>query len=224
MMTQMPGLGTLAMILCISSIPAIAALIWFRLKRWPFSWPRFAFSLLAGATAVFPALLLQEIIPFGGRWAVLARAFTEELSRLPLLAILFFAFSRFRSAAQHTVNEGNAFAQGIAGASGFVSGLGFALLETTVYGASNPFNALLRILTTAPMHAACGFRVGSSIAQFKQSPARASAQFLSAVVIHSAYNLMLEIPGSLPPIAAVLIALSACASAVQSIWIDMKKQ
>jgi RsiW-degrading membrane proteinase PrsW (M82 family) len=104
-----------------------------------------------------------------------------------------------------------------ASAAGLIAGLGFAILESAVYGAANPGNALLRAFTAAPLHGACGSRVGASVVLLREHPVQAVSRFLTAVVIHGIYNFMLIIPGRLPPLTAVLIALSALASAVVTI-------
>ena len=238
----MSGAGVLVILLLISSIPAIAVFAWFRLARYPFSPARFSVSLLAGSASFFPALVLQNMLAgWGGlfrvmgKWSLVAEIFvrialTEELSRLLLLAILFSLIRRFGQAAAEEANprqnpDGVKIPAVImAGAAGLIAGLGFALLESAVYGASNPANALLRAFTAAPLHGACGFRVGSSIAMFRESPAQAVFRFLRAVVIHGIYNFMLLIPGTLPPIAAVLIALFTLAAAVVEIRNGMREE
>jgi RsiW-degrading membrane proteinase PrsW (M82 family) len=170
-----------------------------------------------------------------GKWGPVAeifiRAFTEELSRLIMLIILFFGIHRLNAIRQPeqalanlpdsnltpTISD-----ETMAGAAGLIAGLGFAILESAVYGASNPANALLRTFTAAPLHGACGFRVGSAAIMFKDHPIYALFRFLSAVIIHGIYNFMLRIPGVFPSIAAVLIALSALASSVLVIRNGMK--
>jgi len=231
----MPGFGVLIILLFISSIPAIAVFIWFRFARYPFSLPRFSFSLLAGAISFFPALLLQSVFTAGseifyaaGKWGFIAEifvriAFTEEFSRLIILIILFFIMRRLGSARQQEPGlSANISAETMASASGLIAGLGFAILESAVYGASNPGNALLRTFTAAPLHGACGFRAGSSIAMFPDRPVQAIFRFLSAIVIHGIYNFMLIIPGFFPSIAAILIALSALATSIMAIRSGMK--
>lgn len=225
----MSGFGVLFILLFISSIPAIAVCIWFRLARYPFSLPRFSFSLLAGAVSVFPALLLQsiftarsEILYAAGKWGITADifvriAFTEEFSRLIMLIILLSAIRRFTAARQVNIS-----ADTMASASGLIAGLGFAILESAAYGASNPDNTLLRTFTAALLHGACGFRAGSAIALFPERPVQAVFRFLSAVVIHGIYNFMLIIGGFFPPIAAILIAISALATSVLAIHNGMK--
>jgi len=209
----------LFILIIISSIPAIAVFVWFRLARYPFSMPWFSTALLAGAASFFPALLLQNVLRAGSgifrlsdKWGRFAEIFirialTEELSRFLILLILFTVILR---AAEKPISI-------MANAAGLVAGLGFAILESAVYGASNPGNALLRAFTAAPLHGACGSRVGSSVVLMREHPVQGILRFLSAVALHGAYNFMLNIPGRFPPIAAVLIAISALVSAIQAI-------
>jgi RsiW-degrading membrane proteinase PrsW (M82 family) len=230
----MSGVGVLIILLFISSIPAIAVFLWFRLAHYPFSLRRFSFALLAGATSFFPALFLQNIFPAGsqifhglGKWSLVAEifirtAFTEEFSRLIILGILFFIIHRLSST--NAIPGTHISAITIASATGLIAGLGFAILESAVYGASDPVNPLLRIFTAAPLHGACGFRVGIAAITFPKSPLPAIFRFLTAVAIHGIYNFMLIIPGIVPSVAAVLIALSALASAIVTIRAGMKDE
>ena len=232
----MSGAGVLVILLLVSSIPAIAVFVWFRLERYPFSPARFSAALLVGAGSFFPALLLQNILARGsgvfsiaGKWGLIAEIFvrialTEEISRLLVLAVLFFAIRRLSRAGQIDQNPGNTGISPVimAGTAGLIAGLGFAILESAVYGASNPGNALLRAFTAAPLHGACGFRVGSSIEMWRENHLQAVFRFLRAVVIHGVYNFMLLIPGILPPIAAILIALSTLATSVVTIRSGMR--
>jgi RsiW-degrading membrane proteinase PrsW (M82 family) len=229
----MSGLWVLLLLIFVSAIPAIAVFMWFRAARYPFSLTRFLISLLAGAAAFFPALILQNIFPAGGdvfsarKWTLFARGFvrvamTEELSRFVILALLFYItgyFEKENSFKAKTDNSVPALSYGavIRGtAVGLVAGLGFAILESAAYAASDAGIALLRVFTTAPLHAACGSRVGGSAALFLTNPVQAVFRFFSAVAIHSIYNYMVVLPG-FPGIAAILIALSTLASSVLSI-------
>jgi RsiW-degrading membrane proteinase PrsW (M82 family) len=241
----MPGVGVLFFLIFVSSIPAIAVFLWFSVARYPFSLLRFSFSLLAGAISFFPALILQNIFTADneffytmGKWGLVTKifvriAFTEELSRLIMLMILFFGIhqlSVIRQRGQTLAGQsGTSLTPAVsddtmAGASGLIAGLGFAILESAVYGASNPVNPLLRIFTAAPLHGACGFRVGSAAILFKDHPIQASFRFFSAVIIHGIYDFMLIIPGIFPPIVAVLIALTTLASSVVVIRNGMKSE
>jgi len=230
----MSGLLVLFLLIFVSSIPAIAVYIWFRIAHYPFPLIRFLFSLLVGAAALFPALFLQNLfpafLPAVGKWALLSQIFirvalTEELSRLLMLFILFWINNRFPSGTSAYRDEAPS-----AGSTqplsysivkwgtavGMVAGLGFAILESAVYGASDTGVLLLRAFTTAPLHGACGSRVGAAAVMFRSHPLQALFRFLTAVAIHGIYNFMIIMPG-FPSIAAVLIALSAFASSILSL-------
>jgi RsiW-degrading membrane proteinase PrsW (M82 family) len=229
----MSGLWVLFLLIFVSSIPVIAVYIWFRIARYPFSLVRFLFSLLAGGAALFPALFLQNFFhgffPVVGRWALLSQIFirvalTEELSRLLMLFIFFWISSRFLPGS--AVYRGGAQDAGSAQslsysivkqgtAAGLVAGLGFAILENVIYGAMDT-GVLLRRVFTAPLHSACGSRVGAAAVLFRSHPIQALLRFLTSVAIHGIYNFMINMPG-FPSIAAVLIALSAFASSILSI-------
>jgi RsiW-degrading membrane proteinase PrsW (M82 family) len=218
-------LQVLFLLIFISSIPVLAVFIWFRVAKHPFSSVKFSLALLAGAAAVFPALFLQIILPGSfhvtGRWTLFFEIFirialTEELSRLLMLFILFWIYNRIGSnkTAGGDLTQPvsfNKFKQ--ATAAGLIAGLGFALLESAIYGASNTGVLLLRAFTTAPLHGACGSRVGAAVIMFRENPVQALSRFLTATVIHGIYNFMIIMPG-FPSIAAVLIALSALASSI----------
>jgi len=220
----MSGILALLVIILISSIPVIAVFIWFRIAKYQFTPVRFLFALLTGAAAFFPALILQEIFTFPfsttGRWALFLQvfvrvAFTEEISRLIMLFLFFLISSRikshentFKPLSFNTVRNGTA--------TGLVVGLGFALLESAVYGASNSGVLMLRAFTAAPLHGACGSRIGAAAVMFRTSPAQALLRIGAATAIHGIYNFMVTIPG-IPSLAAVLIAFSALFSAIISI-------
>jgi len=232
----MSGVGVLVILLLISSIPAIAVFIWFRLAHYPFSLPRFSFALLTGAASFFPALFLQNFLAAGSKmvhitdkWRLIVEIFirialTEELSRFIMLIILFLVIRRLSIIKQiEEPAPGTVISDlSMASTTGLVAGFGFAIIESAVFGVSNPHNILLRIFTSAPLHGACGFRVGSAIAMSRKSPIQAFFRFFSAVAIHGAYNFMLEIPGLFPSIFAVLIALFALTSCILTIHTDMK--
>ena len=219
-------MAALFIIIFISSILAIAVFIWFRLARSPFGMPLFSAALLAGASSIFPALFFQYLFPAGsgifhlsGKWGLFAEIFirialTEELSRFLILLILFAIIRRISGDSAGIM----------ANTAGLVAGLGFAILESSVIGASNFDITPLRAFTAAPLHGACGSRVGSSVVLLRQHPVLGIIRFLSAVALHGAYNFMLNIPGRLPSIAAGFIAVSALVSAIQVIRIEMKAE
>ena len=223
----MSGLWVLIMLILASSIPAMAIYLWFRIARYQFSAVRFLLILLVGATAFFPALILQNLFPWdlvlGDRWGLMGHmfiriAFTEEFSRL-LVLLVYLKISRWLDSTQLKSKETNSVtvqtdseinqAQGCA--VGLVAGLGLAILESAAYGAAGTGVILLRLFTAAPLHAACGARVGAAAVLLGFRPARSFFRFLTAVAIHGIYNYMIMLPGPFS-LVAVLIAISALAS------------
>ncbi|MCL2244026.1 MAG: PrsW family glutamic-type intramembrane protease [Treponema sp.] len=220
----MSAIWILLVIILISSIPVFAVYIWFRIAKYQFTPVRFLFALLAGAAAFFPALLLQNFLTFSyattGRLALLLQvfvrvAFTEEISRLLMLFLFFLISSRINPQesiimplSYNTIRNG--------AATGLIAGLGFALLESAVYGASNSGILMLRVFTAAPLHGACGSRIGAAAVLFRTNPIQALLRVVTATAIHGVYNFMVTIPG-VPSVAAVLIAISALLTAIISI-------
>jgi len=209
-------------LILVSSLPMIAVYIWFRLAKYQFSLIRFLFALLAGGAAFFPALILQDLINISiphSRAALFYHGFvrialTEETSRLLLLLVFFFINGLIKPA----VNTDQPVSYNVvkkATATGLVAGLGFAILETAVYAASN-INVLLLRIVTAALHAACGSRVGAAAAMLRTNPMQAIFRIITATAIHGVYNLMVIRPG-VSSIAAVLIAISALSTAIMTI-------
>jgi RsiW-degrading membrane proteinase PrsW (M82 family) len=229
----MSGLWILALLILISAIPVFAAFLWFRFIRVPFTPAKFILFFLAGAAAFFPALLLQSFFPAAanfpsgpaGRWILFRRIFfrialTEELSRLMVLSLVFWILGRLeRKDAPETRPDYSSVS--LASAGGLVAGLGFAVLEGAAYGASNAGLVLLRAFTAAPLHAACGARVGAAAVLFRGRTVQALFRFLAAASIHGIYNFMIVMPG-FPAIAAVFVALCALASSAAGIKVKQR--
>ncbi len=236
----MPGSLVLLVLILISAVPVIAVYIWYRLAKYQFSLIWFLFALFAGATAFFPALFLQNLLPFsipaGGRLDLFYRFFiriasTEEISRLLMLFFFFFISSRVTKESNHTFGT-NSFGmeqfpswdkvrKGAAG--GLVAGLGFSILESARYAANDMsvYIILLRIFTAA-LHAACGSRVGAASVLFRSNPLQAFMRLITAIAIHGIFNFMAALPG-FPSLMAILIAVSAVASSILTIrskWND----
>jgi len=220
----MYGSWVILLILALSSIPVIIVYIWFRLAKYKFSPVWFLLSLLTGAAAFFPALVLQDFLNFpiasSARlqlfYHVFIRiAFTEELSRL-LMLFIFILISRRIAQKSGFSSDGiiSMYAVSKGAATGLVAGLGFAILESAVYTDTGVL--LLRAVTAAPLHAACGSRVGMAAVMFRTNPVQSFMRLFTATVIHGIYNIMIVIPG-VPSIAAVLIAFSALISSVVAI-------
>jgi RsiW-degrading membrane proteinase PrsW (M82 family) len=232
----MSGLGVLLLLFFISALPVILAILWFRLSRFPMSLPRCLCALLAGAAALFPALFLQRLLlisgfpEYGGRWGPLLQVFvrialTEEFSRLLALFFFFLAAGDFKKTDplrfEGDRSGGTSGPRGVGAAAwgaaaGLLAGLGFSIIENAAYGAADFRITLPRIFTAAPLHGACGARIGSALLIFKEQPRYAAFRFFTAVLIHGIYNILIARSG-VSVLLGVLISLFALASSALEI-------
>jgi RsiW-degrading membrane proteinase PrsW (M82 family) len=211
----MNGLWILLLLITISALPVLAVLIWIRLRRLPVRPPWFLLTLLGGALSLGLAAVLQSLFPKteeAGLGALLVKIFiqialTEELGRLVVFFFLLKLARRFNKEA-----ESPAFAA----IAGLIGGLGFAVIETAMYGVGNFNIALGRAVTTAPLHGACGARIGLAVFHLRDAPVRALVRFLYAVGLHGMYNFMILSQG-VPMIFPILIAFTALFSSIQLI-------
>jgi len=218
----MSGSLVLIILILVSSLPIIAVFIWFRAAKYQLSLIQFLLALLTGAAAFFPALIMQSVLLLAsitrGRIALFYEyfvriAFTEELGRFILLSIFFWINSRInpdenlsKPLTFNMVKKGTAI--------GLIAGLGFSILESARYAASDmALSIVLLRFFTAALHGACGARIGSAVAIFHISPIQAFLRIVTATAIHGIYNFMVTIPG-IPSIAAILIAISALVTAI----------
>lgn len=217
----MIGFPILFFLIIVSALPVFLIFIWFRAGKYPLGPRWFLCALLGGVVSLFLAALLQSLFSRGGAILLGSQVFkifiqialTEELSRLPVLFLLLLLWRRrgknFGPVADSPVPSFWA-------ATGLLSGLGFAVVETASYSAVNPGLALLRAFTAALLHGACGARAGLTVISLKTKPLRALFRFLTAVTLHGMYNLMILSPG-LPAVFSVFIAFSAIASSLLTI-------
>jgi len=202
----------------ISSLPIVAVYIWLRSAKYQVSTVWFLFALLTGATAFFPALILQEFVIFSsftqGRAALFFNYFirialTEELSRLLMLVIFFWINSQFQKEPITEISRG--------ATAGLIAGFGFSILESARYAAGGlDISIMFLRIFTAALHGACGSRIGAAAILFRTNPVKALLRIFTAVAIHGVYNFMVTMPGLLS-IAAFLIAVSALITAILTI-------
>ncbi|MDR1374269.1 MAG: PrsW family intramembrane metalloprotease [Treponema sp.] len=213
----MNGLWVLILLILISALPVLLAYIWFRLSKFPISLPWFLLSLLGGAAALVAAALMQSLAPGSDKttlWVVLYTIFIriallEEAGRFVVLFLIFGLVRRVKK-------EHAPLTSAYCAATGLLAGLGFAVIETASYGAADMSIALLRAFTAAPIHGACGSRVGLAALKCARSPVHCVAWFLSAVIIHGVYNFLLVSPGT-SRILPILIAFVMLISSVRII-------
>jgi RsiW-degrading membrane proteinase PrsW (M82 family) len=213
----MTGILILILLVFIAALPIAPVFIWFRVIRFPLSLRWFLISLAAGAVALLPAGFLQTLFPPAfsiDLGTVLFKIFvqvalTEETGRLAMLFLLLQVRRRFPDSSP-------AASLSFGAAAGLLAGLGFAVIETAFYGAADPGAALLRAFTAAPLHGACGCRVGLAAAGLPRSPFRALVSFLYAVAVHGMYNFMALNPG-LSPVFPAALAFTALLSSIRVI-------
>ena len=204
----MKGIIILLLMILAAALPAILVFFWFRAKKTEVTLPWFLVSLAAGIISLLAAAIIQSIFPpfikdgqsglgpvfFG---IFIRIALVEETSRFLILFPVIKTSMR-----SSRINSSFAASLGLA------AGLGFAMIESASYGMANINITLLRIFTTAPLHGACGIRAGTTVFIIPRQPLKAAFYFLSAVLIHGAYNLMIVSP-ALPSALAIPIALIA---------------
>ena len=206
----MQGIMGLAALAALSAVPLALALPYLARRRPRFGLLRLTSAAAAGFVAVIPAALLQAAVPNAGHGAAdllfhafIVIALTEEGSKFLTIKIV----------RQRWGEEENAIPTGVA------ASLGFAFFETIVYASVNPSAILIRAVSAAPLHAACGSWVGRAALAPKRRAAFALFHFLFAVFVHGAYDLTLLVPG-FPVFIPVLIALSGLAVSLRGLHLD----
>ncbi|MDR2742611.1 MAG: PrsW family intramembrane metalloprotease [Treponema sp.] len=213
----MNGLWILLLLIFISALPVLAVLIWIHVRRFPIKLLWFLLALLGGAFSLGIAAILQSLFPKTDEVAIgvllfkifIQIALTEEISRLGVFFLLFGLFRRFSKNTE-------AYVPAFCAITGLIAGLGFAVIETAMYGVGNFSIALVRAVTAAPLHGACGTRIGMAAFHIKDAPGLALIRFLYVVGIHGMYNFMILHPG-IPLGFPVLIAFIALLSSIQLI-------
>ena len=209
----MNGTWILPLLILTAALPIIIVFIWLRTRKSPVTLPWFLVSLTAGIVSLLAAALIQNLLPslYGSRKGgpgpiffdfFVRIALIEEASRLVTIIPFFRAGSRRRK-----------MSRAFCGALGFAAGLGFATLESAIYGITDVNITLLRAFTAAPLHGACGIRVSLAFFYYKRYPVKALFLFIFAVLIHGAYNLMIASP-ALPSMLAALVAFVALFSSL----------
>jgi RsiW-degrading membrane proteinase PrsW (M82 family) len=210
----MNGLWVLLLLIFLSALPALVVLIWIRVRRFPIGLPWFLLALLGGALSLGIAAILQALFPpinEATMGAMLFKIFiqialTEELGRFGVFVLLLRLVRLDQRSA----------APAFAALTGLIAGLGFAVIETAMYGVGDFSIALVRAVTAAPLHGACGTRIGMAVSHIRDAPGLALVRVLYAVGIHGMYNFMIISPG-VPQVFPALIAVTAFLSSIQLI-------
>jgi RsiW-degrading membrane proteinase PrsW (M82 family) len=201
----MSGALVLAGLLALAALPMALAYPLIAHRRPSFVPQRFFLAAGLGILAVIPAALVQILLPRprSGFFALFFGAFgsiatVEELSKFAILRLL-------RRLLAGSEDDGPA--------AGVAASLGFALFETAAYSSSDLGIAVIRAFTAAPLHAACGARVGLASYSPRFLSGRSLFALAAAIALHGVYDLALVLPGY-PVALPISLALIALASAI----------
>jgi RsiW-degrading membrane proteinase PrsW (M82 family) len=214
------GIEVLLLLIIVSAIPSLALFFWLRNREWygKLSSLRFLAAIGAGLVSLLLAALMQHFLPGPSRAVTAGQVLTglfvrvallEELARFITLLVLLRIIWR-RDMDKET---------GIL--AGLAAGIGFAVVESATYGATDLGIALLRAFTAAPLHGACGARVGASAAIIKDEPAHGIVLLVTAVLIHAVYDFFIINP-ALPWVLSVLVALVALGATLLNLGVQDK--
>ena len=208
----MNGIWILLLLIITAALPVFIVFFLFKATKLPVTLPWFLLFLSTGIISIIVAVLAQKIIPLQGAngflpvfFGIFIRiALVEEASRFVSIVPLLNMMKR-----RHTLDKS------FYAALGLVSGLGFAMIESAIYGLrESDFGIIiLRAITAAPLHGACGIRVCIALYFARKQPVIAFFLFISAVLIHGAYNLIILSP-ALPAWIAILIAITALLASI----------
>ncbi|MDR0375089.1 MAG: PrsW family intramembrane metalloprotease [Treponema sp.] len=210
-------MGVLFLLIFIAALPVVAAFLWFRRRHFPAPAHWFLLCLLAGVFSLALAAVAQYFIPPATGVAMkdilfnvfIRVALVEEGSKLLVVSLILQISGALLKQEE---KDGDSSIYGTA--AGLIAGLGFAMIESASYGASDMRIAILRAVTAAPLHGACGARDGAAAAALKRNPRFAIWRFLSATAIHGAYNMLVVSPGYIRFI-SILLSFTSLLSATQ---------
>lgn len=208
--SDMNGITVLGVLTLLSLIPLTVAYFWLRSLKKGMTSLFFIASIGAGLLSLALAALLQALFPpFQGNTlpALGIRIFgnvaaVEEISRFVILWAFFSLIGRKTAPSPFLIS-----------ALGLSAGLAFSAIETATYGSTNLPLTILRGLTAAPLHGACGERIARGTAQLKKKPKMGLFLLVNAIAIHGMYDFLLIVPSS-PAILPVALALVALAVSV----------
>jgi len=208
----MSGIWILLLLIATAILPALIVFLILRKIKFPLGLPLFLVSFGAGLISLLISALVQNFLPSpagsGLLWiffGIFIRiALVEESSRVLVLFPLFKFLKR-------RVPGASSIDSSMGAAIGLAAGLGFAAIENAFYGMADITVTLIRAFTAAPIHGACGIRTGAAVSLYKQNPIKAIFLFISAIVIHGAYNLITVSPilPYAPAIRAIIVVLFA---------------
>jgi RsiW-degrading membrane proteinase PrsW (M82 family) len=216
----MNGIWVLLLLILVSALPVLPLYLWISRRGFSVRPAWFLLSLLAGAVSLALAALIQILIPVSDSITLgnliasifIRIALTEEISRF-LVLLVFFSIGHLFDTVDNTEHSEDALRARTA-LTGLIAGMGFAVIETALSSSADFRIALVRAISAAPLHGACGAHIGLGTITVKTGPGRSFGRILYAVIIHGMYNFMLVSPG-VPVIFPLLIAITAFFSSLQ---------
>ncbi|MDR2900109.1 MAG: PrsW family intramembrane metalloprotease [Treponema sp.] len=210
----MNGVGSLLTLIVLAALPIVLAYLWLIIRKYNFNMIWFLCAILAGIISVLITLFIQGIIPSINIETlpdlflsiVIRTAVPEEASKLIVMFFFIAIVKRWKRLNPIETKSDGA-------AAGLIIALGFALFETAGYSMSNMQITLLRAITAAPIHAACGIRTGMSAVSFtSHHPASGIWNIVLAIAIHTVYNFIILNPGTPIIFLVLLVAVSVISS------------
>jgi hypothetical protein len=208
--------------LLIAGLPVAAAVWYFRAKH-ALAMRVFVAAMLAGLTAVLVAAGAQTFaVSFtpqpnsqaDATWVILYTifieiAFTEEMAR-------FLSVLLFMRLLKKTIEKNPCGEPALVKTFGMVAGFSFAAIETIYFTMTNIDAGLIRVISAAPLHGACGIRAGCAILDAKRSHGLSALSILFVTALHGVYNSLMQRGGFFIYL-GVALAVTALISGAQSI-------
>lgn len=176
-----------------------------------------AVLLAAGAQILVAPLTPQPNLQSGTKWAVLYTIFieiasTEELARFLMLMLCARILKKI---IETRLSNKTAFVRAL----GMIAGFSFAAVETIFFTMTNPDSGIIRAISAAPLHGACGIRAGNAVLNSKRSPGLSILSIFFAIALHGIYNFLVQRGGFFPYL-GVALAVTALLSGAQSIHFE----
>ncbi|GHU44609.1 hypothetical protein FACS1894190_16130 [Spirochaetia bacterium] len=206
----------LILLLTVSIIPLLCVFIFRRALR--ITLPVFLPAIAAGIFSLIAAAVTQGILPLAQGGGRLARAY-DIFVRIALTEEGFrFLFLLALSAVLKKHSRPAAVGPPLL-ACGLTAGFAFAALETAIFAASAADMMVLRLITAAPLHGACGIRCAMAARSLfapvgggeTVKPRKTGGPLFYAIALHGFYDTLI-VCGGLFTAAAALFAITSLIS------------